>query len=611
MPAAQPRPVPELLDAVTAVPPRDANAEDRLLCVDGDQAWTVALPTSGGLVFGRSAQADVVLADPRASRAHARLTVTPTELIVTDLASRHGTLINGAPLVGARAVVSGDVIAIGGARVIVSRRSGPRLSATCERAYLHERLADELARASARGRTVALIAVRIAGAAQVGALATLADRAEAGEVSGRLDDGHLAVVAPELDASDAAERGAALAAALDAAVGVAVAPFDGADPATVIAAARAAAARAAVGAALSAASTIEVMTLAGRRAVLADPAMVELYALVRRLAQVDVPVVIHGETGTGKELVAAALHALSPRARGPMIAINCAAIPAELAEAELFGHARGAFTGAVAARPGQLEAASGGTLFLDEIAELSLGDAGPAPAGARGRRGPAPGREPGPADRRSGGGRVAPGPAGRGRGRPVPGRSPVPPRGRAGRGAAAAGPAPRPRGPRLDAGRRRLRAHGAPADDRRRQRGVGAGAAVVARQRPRAPPHPRGRHRDRARRCPRAGGPAPAAGRVVAGRRGGRTAGRSAVERDRAVERVTAPSSVEAAPSSAAQFRPIADELAALERARMVEALRVASGVQVRAAELLAMPIRTFATKLRRYAIEPEDWGAP
>jgi two-component system response regulator AtoC len=72
-----------------------------------------------------------------------------------------------------------------------------------------------------------------------------------------------------------------------------------------------------------------------------------------------------------------------------------------------------------------------------------------------------------------------------------------------------------------------------------------------------------------------------------------------------------APSSVASAPSSAAPFRPIADELAALERARMVEALRVASGVQVRAAELLAMPIRTFATKLRRYAIEPEDWGAP
>jgi DNA-binding NtrC family response regulator len=108
----------------------------------------------------------------------------------------------------------------------------------------------------------------------------------------------------------------------------------------------------------------------------------------------------------------------------------------------------------------------------------------------------------------------------------------------------------------------------------------------------------------------RLGSPAPAASRVVAGRRGGRTAGRVAVERGCAVERG---SRRRAWPrrSSAAPFRPIADELAALERARMVEALRVASGVQVRAAELLAMPIRTFATKLRRYAIEPEDWGAP
>jgi DNA-binding NtrC family response regulator len=83
-----------------------------------------------------------------------------------------------------------------------------------------------------------------------------------------------------------------------------------------------------------------------------SPPMRALTATIERLAGRDVTVLVRGETGTGKELVAAALHALSPRARGPMIAINCAAIPAELAEAELFGHARGAFTGAVAARPG-------------------------------------------------------------------------------------------------------------------------------------------------------------------------------------------------------------------------------------------------------------------
>jgi DNA-binding NtrC family response regulator len=100
--------------------------------------------------------------------------------------------------------------------------------------------------------------------------------------------------------------------------------------------------------------------------------MLEVSRRIRLVAPRHTPVLIEGPTGSGKELVAEALHRLSSRSRKPFIAINCAAIPEALLEAELFGHTRGAFTGAVQSRVGRIEAADGGTLFLDEIGEMPL-----------------------------------------------------------------------------------------------------------------------------------------------------------------------------------------------------------------------------------------------
>jgi two-component system NtrC family response regulator len=103
-----------------------------------------------------------------------------------------------------------------------------------------------------------------------------------------------------------------------------------------------------------------------------SPRMQEVFATIRKVATVDAPVLVLGESGTGKELAAHAVHRLSARAAGPFVPINCGAIPEALLESELFGHEKGAFTGAHAQRRGRIETAHGGTLFLDEIGELPV-----------------------------------------------------------------------------------------------------------------------------------------------------------------------------------------------------------------------------------------------
>jgi transcriptional regulator with GAF, ATPase, and Fis domain len=128
---------------------------------------------------------------------------------------------------------------------------------------------------------------------------------------------------------------------------------------------------------------------------------IELLQAVEATALCDVRVLLEGQSGTGKELIARAIHQLSARRDGPFVAIDCGAIPANLLESELFGHVKGAFTGATSDRKGLLEEAHHGTLFMDEICQPAARDANQALARAAGRRDAALGQQQSPQDRYS------------------------------------------------------------------------------------------------------------------------------------------------------------------------------------------------------------------
>ncbi len=344
-----------------------------LLCIEDGSSHTIPLPANGELVIGRDAECEVRLADAQVSRRHAVIAAIGDGVRVTDLDSRHGTVVNGERLTRPRRLLSGDVVTLGGAVLVVHRAArAPSVRTVIDGAELAARLEIELDRTLRYGRPLGVVVLRHDAGFDRGRLAAgLGPHLRPIDAAALLDDRELVIVLPELAQAAVATTAAAILTGLGAArAGVAGAPHDGCDLDTLLGAARGAAGLAALGAVTAAQSDVTRLDLGGHSLVVADPAMRRLYELIRRLARSDLPVLIHGETGAGKELAAAALHHFSARTLGPLVSINCAALPDSLAESELFGHERGAFTGATQ-RAGLLESASGGTVFLDEIADLS------------------------------------------------------------------------------------------------------------------------------------------------------------------------------------------------------------------------------------------------
>ncbi len=350
-------------------------ADAYLVVIEEGRSWRRALPTDAELVIGRGEGCEVRLDDPAASRRHAILRLHAGRATIVDLGSHNGTTVDGEPVSDPRVLAPGDVITICATTLTYhapSRRA--RRPRTVAPEALHAHLAGELDRALSAGRRLGVLVVKLGrGASTTEAMALLAPLFRAHDVLVADGPARVTAVLPEVDEEELGGRAAAVHGLLPGATtGGAVAPDDAADPGVLLAAARDAAASALEGAHATASRSVRQLELGDHRILLAEPAMLRLYALLERIAPSELPVLVLGETGVGKESVAKAVHHLSPRRDKPSLSVNCAALPETLAESTLFGHERGAFSGAVTPQVGTFEAAHGGTLFLDEVGELSL-----------------------------------------------------------------------------------------------------------------------------------------------------------------------------------------------------------------------------------------------
>jgi DNA-binding NtrC family response regulator/pSer/pThr/pTyr-binding forkhead associated (FHA) protein len=328
----------------------------------------IDLPDATDVTFGRSRGATVNVDHEKVSRMHARIRRDGDAIEVEDLGSRNGTRVNGERIEGTRRLTSGDEIVIGPIQAVVGMTSGLRRTSPIADAQAGEvRLAAEVDRSVRYHRPLTVGILRCTNDAAVDAIARALRPMDL--LAEDAADDYLVII-PELgrgDGATALERLVDVARAQggEAKVGAAVCPVDGTTVEVLIGGARAALRTG------RAPAVPPSETSAGTPLVI-DPAMQRVYTLVERIADTAMTVLILGETGVGKELVCEAIHRGSSRRDRPLIKLNCAALPETLLESELFGHERGAFTGADRRKVGFFEAADGGTLFLDEIGEMPL-----------------------------------------------------------------------------------------------------------------------------------------------------------------------------------------------------------------------------------------------
>jgi len=330
--------------------------------------WTEAgmaafpMPRAGRVSIGRSADCDVHVDHVSVSRRHAEIEVADGTLVIRDFGSANGTFVEG-KRIGVdepRPLEPGQSALVGSVTLSVQRASTPlNAGPGTGHRYVETRLREECARGSRSGGRFTFARLEMHSTAPAGTLdAVFAKLLRVSDVVAAAEPGCHELLLVDTDAESAGEALARISGRLrelgyKAVVGVAHFPQDGESPEKLMA---------------TALTRMSIASGASLTASTPPP----WRALVEQVADSRLSVLIRGETGVGKELCAAQIHQLSGRADALFLKLNCAAFSETLLESELFGHERGAFTGAVSTKPGLLETAEGGTVFLDEIGDLPL-----------------------------------------------------------------------------------------------------------------------------------------------------------------------------------------------------------------------------------------------
>ena len=352
-----------LFDTPIQAPP----AAYHLLIMGPDLFVAQALPKSGELTVGRADNADIRITDPLASRLHARLHVgAGGQFEIEDIGSINRTKVRDVALEhGARvAVLPGEAITIGSTILMVREtRATTRNRRVWPHTHFEAHIEEECARAAETRMPFAIIRLAVDGNLPASAIADMI--APALRTSDMLalygpSDYEIFLPATSPDLVSAINNdliGRLRAQSIVARTGTASHPRDGQTPEALVACAS--------------------ERLRGHDTpppvegvIVEDPRMRRAYQLATSAARGVISVLVVGETGVGKDVMATQIHKLSPRAKAPFVTLNCAAISESLLESELFGHEKGAFTGATEAKAGLLEMAPGGTVFLDEIGEM-------------------------------------------------------------------------------------------------------------------------------------------------------------------------------------------------------------------------------------------------